>query len=88
MTVGVRELKSNLSRYLRRVQAGEHLTVTDRGLAIATISPADRRPNLDWVHRMVARGEATWGGGKVTVWKKGLPSRGKPASVMVLEDRK
>ena len=34
-TIGVRELKSNLSKYLRRVEAGERLTVTDRGRAIA-----------------------------------------------------
>ena len=33
-TVGVRELKSELSRYLRRVRAGARLTVTERGKAI------------------------------------------------------
>lgn len=31
MTVGIRQLKSHLSAYLRRVKAGEVLIVTDRG---------------------------------------------------------
>jgi prevent-host-death family protein len=30
MTVGVRELRDNLSEYLRRVSQGELLVVTDR----------------------------------------------------------
>lgn len=39
-SVGVRELKAQLSAYLRRVQQGEALQVTDRGRAIAEIVPA------------------------------------------------
>ena len=64
MTVGVRELKANLSRYLKRVQAGATLRVTARGRTIATIQPAVPPPHLEWVHRMVAEGLATWNGGK------------------------
>ncbi|MGH9468526.1 MAG: type II toxin-antitoxin system Phd/YefM family antitoxin, partial [Terriglobales bacterium] len=30
-TVGVRELKAKLSEYLRKVQAGEAVQITDRG---------------------------------------------------------
>jgi prevent-host-death family protein len=39
-TVGVRELRQNLSRYLDRVKAGENLTVTERGRVIARLVPA------------------------------------------------
>ncbi|MGH9416494.1 MAG: type II toxin-antitoxin system Phd/YefM family antitoxin [Terriglobales bacterium] len=39
-SVGVRELKSQLSAYLRRVRAGEPVAITDRGKAIAEIVPA------------------------------------------------
>lgn len=37
--VGVRELRQNLSVYLRRVVAGETLEVTQRGRAVAVFAP-------------------------------------------------
>jgi len=39
-TVGVRELRQNLSRYLDRVKAGEGLEVTERGRVVARLIPA------------------------------------------------
>ncbi len=39
-SVGVRELRQNLSRYLERVKAGEALDVTERGRLVARLSPA------------------------------------------------
>lgn len=38
-TVGVAELRQNLSRYLRRVAQGERLLVTDRNRAVAELGP-------------------------------------------------
>lgn len=38
-TVGVRELRQNLSRYLARVKQGETLTVTERGHEVAALIP-------------------------------------------------
>jgi len=38
-SVGVRELRQNLSRYLRLVKAGESLTVTERGRKVARVVP-------------------------------------------------
>lgn len=40
--VSVRELKNQTTAILRRVEAGERVTVTKRGRAIATIEPASR----------------------------------------------
>jgi prevent-host-death family protein len=37
--VGVRELRQNLSVYLRRVRSGETLEVTERGRPVATLQP-------------------------------------------------
>jgi prevent-host-death family protein len=37
--VGVRELRQNLSQYLRRVSAGEHFEVTERNLPVAILAP-------------------------------------------------
>jgi prevent-host-death family protein len=39
-TVGVRELRQNLSRYLDRVKGGEDLIVTERGRMVARVVPA------------------------------------------------
>ena len=38
-TVGVAELRQNLSVYLRRVAAGERLVVTDRNRPVAELGP-------------------------------------------------
>ncbi len=37
--VGVRELRQNLSVYLRRVKVGERLEVTERGQVVARLEP-------------------------------------------------
>jgi len=38
-TVGIAELRQNLSRYLRRVENGERLVVTDRNRPVAELGP-------------------------------------------------
>lgn len=40
--VGVRELRQNLSKYLRRVKEGEVLTVTEHGRDVARLVPLAR----------------------------------------------
>jgi prevent-host-death family protein len=52
--VGVRELRQNLSVYLRRVRRGEALEVTERGKPVATLRPVVE-PN-DRFARLEARG--------------------------------
>ncbi len=37
--VGIRELKNSLSQYIRLVEAGESVLVTDRGTVVAEIRP-------------------------------------------------
>jgi prevent-host-death family protein len=39
-TIGVRDLRQNLSRYLERVKAGEDLVVTEHGRVVARLVPA------------------------------------------------
>lgn len=39
-TVGVRELRQNLSKYLTRVKEGESLVVTERGEEVAKLIPS------------------------------------------------
>jgi prevent-host-death family protein len=47
MEVGIRELRADLSRYLKRVRDGEEIVVTDRGTPIARITPANGRSRID-----------------------------------------
>jgi len=56
-TVGVRELRQNLSIYLERVKKGEALTVTEHGAAVAMLRPLAPASNM--LARLVAEGRAT-----------------------------
>ncbi len=47
MEIGVRELRAHLSRYIKRVEAGEEILVTDRGRPVARIAPATGRSKLE-----------------------------------------
>ena len=55
--VGVRELRQNLSVYLRRVRDGEALEVTDRGRSVALLVPL---PAMETpLEKLVALGRAS-----------------------------
>jgi prevent-host-death family protein len=87
-SIGIRDLKAHLSACLKRVQAGERLTVTDRGRAIAVLAPIDESPRVEWAHAMVADGQARWDGGRPSGLARRITSRGTLTSRMVLEDRR
>jgi prevent-host-death family protein len=55
-TVGVRELRQNLSVYLGRVKRGEALTVTEHGEAVAILRPLPAQSDV--LGRLVAEGRA------------------------------
>ncbi len=55
-TVGVRELRQNLSRYLDRVKSGEPLVVTERNRPVAMLGPLPEHE--DPLDRLVAEGRA------------------------------
>jgi prevent-host-death family protein len=46
-TVGIRELKAQLSSYVRRAGAGESIVITERGRPIARLSPPTGATALD-----------------------------------------
>jgi len=86
--VGIRDLKAHLSDCLARVQAGERLTVTDRGRPIATITRIDSPVVPAWVQPLVGNRRARWAGGKPAGLARRVPLRGTPASEMVRLDRR
>lgn len=75
VSVGVRELRQNLSRYLDRVKAGEDLVVTEHGREVARIVPS----STDAYAELAARFGATVPIGRLEDIAARLPSRSAPA---------
>jgi prevent-host-death family protein len=44
MEAGIRELKDNLSRYIRRIEAGERVVITAHGRVVAEMVPPSTGP--------------------------------------------
>jgi len=89
MRVGTKSLKNNLSLYLRRVRAGETVTVTDRGVPVAELRaifrPTDRE--ADALRRLAEEGLVTVGTGRVKPFAARRLAGGARLSDAVLDDR-
>lgn len=85
--VGTRELKSRLSEYLRRVKAGETITVTERGKVIGQIIPV--RQSLEQrLQALLDAGIADWNGHKLPPYQPKAVNPGeRQVSDIVVEDR-
>lgn len=83
--VGVRELRQNLSVYLRRVERGERLEVTEHGRPVAVLAPLGEPAGP--IERLVAAGRALPPTGDLLDL---LPPKGRPStrvSEALLEER-
>lgn len=88
-TVGVRELKTRLSAYLRRVKAGQAMTITERGKPVGRIVPVRAETGIvDRVRQLTRTGIVAWSGQKLGK-RRSLPRvRGKRTLAdLVLENR-
>jgi prevent-host-death family protein len=86
--VGVRELKAGLSEFLRRVQRGESITVTDRGRPVAVLRPIIDDTLSAALSAMVADGSANWSGGSPRFPTNPRPNKSeKLVSETILEER-
>lgn len=56
-TVGIADLRQNLSLYLRRVENGERLLVTDRNRPVAELGPPPSTGRA--LDRLIAEGRVT-----------------------------
>ncbi|MCX7961226.1 MAG: type II toxin-antitoxin system prevent-host-death family antitoxin [Burkholderiales bacterium] len=93
MEVPIREMKNRLSKYLRLVQAGKEVVITDRGRPVARLTVVSLTPEqakaaylrriraLPWVRP--ARAGKVAGARRPVRLKRGARS----AAQMVLEDR-
>ena len=92
-TVSTRVLKDQLSSYLQRAEAGEQIVVLRDGQPVAALVPLSQLQEKDEQARlaeMASRGlvKLPKGTSRKAFQSPPLPSRGKLASEMVLEDRR
>lgn len=87
-TVGVRELKNQLSGYLDRVKAGEEITVTEHGRPIARLTSV--APDVDRRAALIEAGIVR----PATAARRRLPARrvkltpGDPLELLVRQQRR
>ncbi len=88
---GIKEIKNNLSRYLAKVKSGEEILITERGKPVARIIKENEgnRSTRAALSSLIQKG-------LITLPAQSLPRdnplpikvSGKPASEMVIEDRR
>jgi prevent-host-death family protein len=86
-SVGVRELRQNLSRYLDQVKQGESFVVTERGREVARLTPSG--PPDSAIARLVAERGATMPRGDLLSIRApgGTPAQGPPSTTVIDELR-
>ena len=80
-SVGVRELRQRASELLRRVEQGESIEITDRGRAVAVLTPVPDDP----LERLRATGDLAVAEGKLAELPAPLalaPGTEPPSSVL------
>lgn len=86
--VGVRELKDRLSNYLKRVQGGEEIVVTERGRSVARIVPVKPVRLKRDLEPMLREGTVRWSGGKPRGASRRPVIRGRTLADTVREERR
>jgi prevent-host-death family protein len=86
-SVGIRELKRSISGYLREVQSGERILVTDRNRPLAIISAVDNEQEHDELNDLVGKGIIYWTGEKPLGAVRRIRAK-KSISDAVIEDRR
>ncbi len=71
-SIGVRELRQQASRYLREVESGDSIEVTDRGRPVARLVPLPRSSNADTLLR---NGQLAPANGDLLAFGDPLPPR-------------
>jgi prevent-host-death family protein len=86
-TTGIRELKEQLSAYIRRVKSGETIVITDRGKPVGRLVPYSD----SLAHRLELMQEAgfiNWSGQSLGKLEPAVPNKSKQLiSDLLLEDR-
>lgn len=87
-TVGVRELKARLSKYLREVKAGRTILITERGKPVGRLVPPGQ-PLRQRLQAMIDAGLAEWDGKSLPPMKTTAKLKGGKSIVdLIIEDRR
>ena len=87
VSVGVRELKTRLSEYLREVKKGKTILITEHGKAVGRLIPASRSLE-ERIEGLIKAGLAEWSGKPLPPVKhKPRVRGGKTVAEMLIEDR-
>jgi len=87
LSIGVRQLKSRLSEYLRQVKAGRTIIITERGQPVGRIVPAAQSRD-EKIQAMIDAGLLSWSGKKWNPPKPKVRVRGKTTIAdLVIENR-
>lgn len=85
---GIRELKTHLSAYLRRVKEGETITITEHGTPIGRIVPEEKSLKGK-MEALQEAGMLKWSGKKFAPRKPAAKVRGeRSVADLLLEDRR
>jgi prevent-host-death family protein len=81
MDVGIRELRTNLSRYVEQVKTGEEIVVTDHGKPVAKLVPLNGERKIDRLIRegvvIPARSRTGW------LPEKLIPVKGSVSDIVI-----
>jgi prevent-host-death family protein len=87
-TVGIRELKAQLSVYIREIKKGNTVLITERGNAVGRMIPASKSLE-ERMESIVRSGIADWNGKRVKAGRPAakIKSGSKTLAEIVSEDR-
>ena len=86
--VGIRDLKNNLSSYIRNVKKGGSFIITDRGMDVALVQPVDSTKYKELIS-MIKENQAEWSGHKPKfIGKTATVKSEKTVSEIVMDDRR
>ncbi len=86
-TVGIRELKTNLSAYMRRVKAGESVIITEHGNPVGQIIPISESVEAK-MHALVESGFAEWNGEKFVAHTPTIKLQGKRTIASIVSENR
>lgn len=87
ISVGVRELKGQLSRYLRQVKTGATVVITERGTPIGRLVPAPSSLE-ERLKELLATRQISWSGRRLAPSvPRARPRGSKTVAAILLDDR-
>jgi prevent-host-death family protein len=91
-SVGAREFKNRMGRYIRAVQTGESLLLVKRGAPVAKVIPADDAPDTESpvmkrLKELEAQGKIRLGTGRFRKFRP-IRIKGKLLSQTIIENRR